>query len=364
VFGTLLAGILIACGSASDATDDVAEAPPAPTATRAAAAFVAPPPDVVPIRFPEDEAPHDMLTEWWYYTGHLAAADGARYGFQFVIFQSLRGDFPPVYAAHLAITDNARGRFHYAERSGHDAVQPAEHGFALDLDGWRMSGVLGHDRVAAAMDGYALDLELTATKPAALHHETGYIDFQPAGGSYYYSRTRMAASGTLTVDGRPLAVTGQAWMDHQWGNFIVAGAGGWDWFALQLDDGWDLMIFHIRTAEGQVALSFGTLVAPDGRTRHLGPDDFAFAATGEWTSPVTDTTYPSGWAVDLPAEDWSLTLEPSLADQELRTAASTGVIYWEGEVVVSGTVAGRPVTGLGYVELTGYADDAISRPAP
>src|SRR5690242_10555582 len=70
--------------------------------------FSPPPPGTpppAPIAFPRDEAPHDTLTEWWYYTGHLQAADGARYGFESVIFQSIRSTIPPYFAAHTAVTD-------------------------------------------------------------------------------------------------------------------------------------------------------------------------------------------------------------------------------------------------------------------
>ena len=32
--------------------------------------------------------------EWWYYTGHLLADDGRKFGFEFVIFRAERGNFP------------------------------------------------------------------------------------------------------------------------------------------------------------------------------------------------------------------------------------------------------------------------------
>jgi predicted secreted hydrolase len=345
--------ILTACGGSAGSQPPAAERP---TTTRAAAAYRTPTPEIQPVRFPEDEAPHDMLTEWWYYTGHLFAPDGTRYGFQFVIFQVRRSVFPPAYAAHFAITDNARGTFHVAERVGLGAERPAAAGFDLSLDGWTMRGALGSDRIQAAMPGYAIDLDLHAAKPPALHNDIGYIEYGPAGGSYYYSRTRMEISGTLSVDDRPLAVAGQAWMDHQWGNFFAVGEGGWDWFAVQLDDGYDLAVYLVRDATGVVVWAYGTLVAPDGGTRALEATDYQVTATGTWTSPTSGATYPSGWMIALVDEDWQLTLTPTLQDQELQTPASTGVTYWEGAVTISGSVAGRSVSGFGYVELTGYAD--------
>lgn len=362
---TILTMLLVACGDVGDANTAVpSPGDSQPTPTRAAAAYLTPPPEVQPVRFPEDEAPHDVLTEWWYYTGHLFTEDGTRYGFEYVFFQAQRGAFPPYYAAHFAITDSANNTFRYDERFGADAPRPTDAGFNLALDDWSMRGALGTDQLRAALDGFVLDLTVTDEKQPALHNGIGYVEFGPAGGSYYHSRTRMAAEGTLTVDGEPLAVTGEAWFDHQWGNFIQVGAGGWDWFAVQMDNGEDLTISLIRADDGSVVMSYGTLVAADGTTTHLDGDDFVVTATAEWTSPRTGTIYPSRWIIELPERDWRLDLDPSMNDQELDTQASTGVTYWEGEVVVSGEIDGQPASGLGYVELTGYADGETSRGAP
>jgi predicted secreted hydrolase len=347
--------MLAGCGGASQSSPSTAAAP---TPTRAAAALLTPTAAVQPITFPADEAPHDLLTEWWYYTGHLFTPDGGRYGFEYVIFQARRGAFPPLYAAHFAITDNPAGAFHYAETTSLSAIQPTDAGFNLQLDTWSMRGALGADHLRADMPGYAIDLDAQATKPPALHNTNGYVDFGPAGGSYYYSRTRMHVTGTLTLGSQPLAVTGEAWMDHQWGNFIAVGAGGWDWFSAQLQSGEDLTISLIRDASGAVVGSYGTLVDAAGNAQHLDASDFAVSATGAWTSPESGTTYPTGWAIVLPTHGWTLTLTPSMPDQELRTTASTGVVYWEGEVLISGTVSGQPAEGFGYVELTGYSQRA------
>ena len=301
-----------------------------------------------------------MLTEWWYYTGHLFTADGARYGFEYVIFQAERGAFPPYYAAHFAVTDNAGQRFVYDQRAGPDARRDTEAGFSLDLDGWTMAGALGHDRLVADMAGFAIDLDLTAAKPPALHDGDGYVSFGPAGGSYYYSRTRVDVSGTLVVDGDPRSVTGEAWMDHQWGNFIQVGGGGWDWFSVQLDTGWDMTISLVRGLDGSLSAEYGTIVDPAGVAHHLAAEDIDVRVVETWTSPRSGAVYPAGWQIDLPTHDWSILLTPSLADQELQTQATTGVIYWEGEVVVKGVVAGKPALGLGYVELTGYAPNTVT----
>lgn len=314
----------------------------------------------VPVSFPRDDGPHSAFIEWWYYTGHLFTETGDRYGFEFVVFKGERNGMPLGYASHFAIADNPRGRFVYDERiapidpaasaSSEDAV------FDLQVGDWRMWGGDGDDRLLASMTGYAMALRLSPEKSPALHDGDGYIDYGDGQASYYYSRTRMSVAGSLAVDGVTLPVTGDAWMDHQWGDFNTFEDGGWDWFSLQLDDGSDLMLYVITTADGAPRIVDGSLVAPDSTLTVLDGGDFTIETTGTWTSPHSGVTYPSGWIVSLSAEQLEVTVTPSLPDQELDTTASTGVVYWEGEVTVTGTRAGAPISGLGYVELTGYAN--------
>src|SRR6266568_2320238 len=180
----------------------------------------------------------------------------------------------------------------------------------------------GADVIDAAMDAepgaevpFALRLSLTDEKQAALHHG-GYIEYGPAGGSYYYSRTRIAASGSLSsAGGDPTAVSGVAWMDHQWGNFVVASGGGWDWFSLQLDDRTELMLYVLRGVDGQTTGVYGTQVLSDGGLVDLAPGTVSAEVRGTWTSPHTGASYPSGWRLRLPSGE-RLELTPQLVDQE------------------------------------------------
>ena len=350
----LLVGCQLGGGTAAADRQPIPPLPP-PTPT------VAIPAGVPQVRLPEDARPHDSLTEWWYYTGHLDASDGRHVGFELVFFQSTRARQPTGYAAHFAVTDPAAGRFVYDERNDSlPAGSPQPPTFDLRVQEWRMFAEDGGERLQATMPGYAIDLRLTDRKPAALHQGTGLIDFGPAGLSYYYSRTRIDVAGTLEVDGQPLAVTGTAWMDHQWGDFLVLGGngGGWDWFAFQLDDGRDLMISLLRDAQGNWFLPYATLVESTGQAIDLPGEAFQVEVTDHWTSPRTGIRYPAGWRVRVPSYGLDLTATPTLNEQELITTQSTGVTYWEGEVRLSGSADGRPVGGLGYVELTGYTPPA------
>jgi predicted secreted hydrolase len=376
--GALTAAGLAGCGTTAGEPRHLSEAPipvqPAPTPT---------PARFPPVRLPEDEAPHDVLTEWWYYTGHLYEGTD-EYGFELVMFRGIRGDRPPGYAAHFAVTDLPRQRFRYDQRAdvalneapvpatappggaapdgsrppGVVAVTPAGGGFDLALGDWRMRGRDGQDWLSAAMPGYRLEAALTALRPPALHEgeppvSPGLISFGPAGYSYYYSRTRMSVDGILEVEGAPRAVHGEAWMDHQWGDFLVLGGGGWDWFAANLRDGRDVTISVVRDDRGTVVMTSGTLVEASGETRHLSAGSLSLEPTGRWTSPHTGVTYPSGWRLRLPEASLDVLWTPLLADQELDTRPSTGVVYWEGAVGLQDASSGADL-GRGYVELTGY----------
>ena len=363
-------------------------------------------PDPLPIVLPRDDGPHDRLTEWWYYTGHLRAHQsdvrqraetyslGRDYGFEFVIFRAERGAFPTTWASHLALTDETGHTFHYAQRTQiGDAVDRSPRddddtptGFDLSLTGddptssamrpaWEMSGgngtdklwaMLGPDEAASAgVPSMVLSLGLESRKPPALHDRDGWIDFGPGGSSYYYSRTDMAVDGTLTLGDQQYDVGGTAWFDHQWGDFISVGGGGWDWFAINLDDGTDVTLSLVRDADGSYPLIYGTLVRPDGSTEHLRRDAFTVTTTGRWTSPTTGAEYPAGWSIDIPTENLSIDLTPTVAAQELDTRATTGVVYWEGsQVVTARRGPDRTLTGgQAYVELTGYAPAGVA-PAP
>jgi predicted secreted hydrolase len=364
----LLALVVAGCGGGPVLANPPAQRPVATTAPKPSASVIA---DPVPVVFPRDDAPHRRLTEWWYYTGHLVDSAGGRWGFEFVVFRAERGRFPMSWASHLALTDETGKRFLYAQRAeiGPQIDQSFATGFAFSILGaaqsaWAVAGSDGVDKLQAmaaatevagngAGTPFAIDLSLKSRKPPALHDGDGWVDFGIGGGSYYYSRTDLAATGSIEVGGRRVTVSGSAWFDHQWGDFISVG-GGWDWFAANLDNGVDLTLSLVRDPDGGYPIVYGTLVRADGSTTHLDRDAFKVVTTAQWRSPTTGTNYPAGWRIEIPSERLAIELTPTVAEQELDTAATSGVVYWEGSQRVTATLDGRPIRGEAYVELTGY----------
>ena len=328
-----------------------------------------------PFVFPADHGPHsEFRTEWWYYTGNLLTADGRHFGFQLTFFRI--GVAPSMvsrasawatreaYMAHFALTDTAGGRFSAASRLSRAALglsgaqaQP----FKVWVEDWSAEGVAGDAapvRLRAAEGDVAIDLTLASVKPVVLQGERG-LDTkgdEPGNASYYYSLTRMPATGRVTVREAAFDVTGLAWMDREWStSSLGAELVGWDWMAIQLDDGRDLMLYRLRRADGSAdRFSSGSLVEVDGTSRHLGLADVRIDVLETWSSPRDGTRYPSRWRVTVPAESLDLDVVPRLAEQELALA----VRYWEGAVRVAGRARGQPIAGAGYVELVGYARDS------
>jgi predicted secreted hydrolase len=326
-----------------------------------------------PFHFPEDHGPHpEFRTEWWYWTGNLRTAEGRAFGYQFTLFRSaLAPDAPPrtsewgtrqVYLGHFTVSDLEAGRFHAAERFSRNALGLAgasTQPFRVWLEDWQAraleDGVFPL-RLTAATDSVTLDLELEQGKPPVLQGKEGLSQKgpEPGNASYYYSLTRMPSRGTVTVEGRTHAVTGTSWMDREWSTSALGpDQVGWDWFSLQLSDGGELMYYQLRKKDGTAdPFSAGTLVPASGEPVRLTREDVRLEVLDTWTSPRSGGVYPARWRLSVPSRGLELTVTPRLADQELPVSFR----YWEGSVRLEGTHAGQPVTGLGYVELTGYAD--------
>jgi len=329
-------------------------------------------------RFPEDHGPHpDYRNEWWYVTGNLDGPGGERFGFELTVFRFSLA--PPgeavnenasdwktdqVYIGHFAVSDIDNEEFHVAQRysrgsMGLAGAQAAP--FRVWLEDWsikepdaQQTEALSPWELHASDKDISLDLHLMPLKDPVLNGVEGLSQkaLEPGNASYYYSISRIATNGTLQIGATTYAVSGLSWLDREWGSSALSkDQQGWDWFALQLSDGSDLMYYALRQNDGtRDEHSAGTWIDAAGRATHLDHDDVVIEVSKYWKSKQGGR-YPAEWTISVPKLDLQIEVVPVLRNQELITT----VRYWEGAVDVQGTLDADVINGRGYVELTGYA---------
>jgi predicted secreted hydrolase len=320
-----------------------------------------------PLVFPADYGSHpEFRTEWWYVTGWLTTSDGQPLGFQITFFRTkpdVAGGNPSAFSpgqiliAHCAISDPKHGGLMQDQRirrAGMGLADAAVGDTAVYIERWSLTR--GSDGYHAKVDAedFSLDLALVESEPAMLNGEAGFSRKGPAAdaASYYYSLPQLRVSGRITRETASNAVTGEAWLDHEWSSeYLDEGAIGWDWLGLNLDDGSAVMAFRIRGTQGEARWAGGTVRSADGTSRILAPGEVAFQERRRWVSSRTSISYPVEWTVR--AGSRVFTIAPLMDDQENDTRLTTGAIYWEGAVRAS--IDETPL-GRGYLELTGYGN--------
>ncbi len=354
-----------------------------------------------PFRFPEDHGAHPAFrSEWWYLTFALQAvassptrpppeplprpkpanppdapefrwretparpsgrAGSDEFGVQFTLFR--RALFPggdpadpwrngQAYLAHFALTDLAAGTHRHAERMarGHPqlaGVEVADGQAAAWLEDWRLVMAPGGWSLRAAADGIAVDLAMRPEKGFVPQGEGGLSAKGPGSASHYYSAPRLRTDGHVEVDGERHPVTGWGWLDREWSTSALSPAQvGWDWFALMLDSGEDVMAFRLRRRDGaRDPYDHGAWIDPDGAARFLSASDFKLSPIGHWRDEE-GRKWPIRWR--LAVGERRFEIAAALDDQRMDTLLT----YWEGLVRVT-DAQGRDV-GRGYMELTGY----------
>jgi predicted secreted hydrolase len=331
------------------------------------------------LAFPADFGAHpeEARVEWWYITGALEDEARAAYGFQVTFFRSrtdVPADQPSRFAAkqlvfaHAAVTDLGARRLRHDQRvarAGFGIAETARGDTDVRLHDWTLArspddGIY-RSTIRSESAGFAFELAIAPTQGPLRQGEAGWSrkGSRPDEASLYYSEPQLAVSGRLALDkGRPRAVTGRAWLDHEWSDaYLAPEAAGWDWIGMNLDDGGALMAFRMRRrtplASGEAALWAGGSFHAKGSdgARNFAPEAVRFEPLRHWRSPASQATYPVAWRITTPAGVFEV--RARLDDQELDSRASTGAIYWEGlsELLDAN---GRRV-GAGYLEMTGYA---------
>jgi predicted secreted hydrolase len=328
--------------------------------------------------FPRDHHAHrEFKTEWWYFTGNLVDDGGHRFGYELTFFRqgirpvaerdpnASRFIVDDLKFAHFAITDVDGQRFRFEQKTSRGAFGEAGFGDAERLawiDNWTLNetGAGAFDLVASGAMG-AIRFHLSSAKPPVIHGEDG-VSVKAAGGSsasHYYSLPRLETTGELIVNGGARPVHGETWFDHEWSSSQLGPEQiGWNWLSVQFGDGSELMLYQMRLKNGGIdPVSNGTFIAADGRRNFLASNAFVMTPGRHWKSKTTDASYPVEWRVEVPERQISFTVKTVLDDQEL---ALNQITYWEGAIEVAGTRAGTPLSGRGYLELTGYASGAQS----
>ena len=324
--------------------------------------------------FPRDHRPHEEFkTEWWYFTGNLTDGNGRRFGYQLTFFR--HGMRPPAERtpelsrfivgdlkfAHFTVTDVGEEKFYFDQKVSRGAFGEAgfDEGERLAwIENWQLKLLPdGSFELEATLNGAAIRLRLIPAKAPVIHGENGLSKKAAVEGhaSHYYSLTRLQTAGELRIGKRNFHVSGDSWFDHEWAtNQLAPGQIGWDWLSVHFEDGSELMLYQVRLEDGRAdPASSGTLIPPGGGAAvHLPASAFRMTPTEFWKSGRTPGRYPIGWRVEVPAHALEFNVSAAIENQEL---ALLPLAYWEGAVEINGTKAGRPTSGRGYLELTGYA---------
>lgn len=316
--------------------------------------------------FPRDHGSHpEFRTEWWYVTGHLDAKDGRRFGFQVTFFRQAQrqadGSVQHLHLAHTALLDAKTGKFLHQERLNREGWDASSSTEMLDVRNanWTLKMGASGEKIHLAATVHAdalLTLAMEPSKPLVIFGENGVSrkGKDPSAASHYLTFPRLKVSGALRLGAESLNVDGEAWMDHEFSSSqLDEGQVGWDWAALQLHDGTEIMVYRMRREDGSTdAASKLVRIAKDGSQQARGPDGFSWTETARWKSPRSGADYPIG--VQVSFDITTLQLRPLAQDQE-QGGDITGLPYWEGACDVldaSGKVVGRA-----FLELAGYAGD-------
>jgi predicted secreted hydrolase len=311
--------------------------------------------------FPADHGPHpDFRIEWWYVTANLKDGGGTPFGAQWTLFRQALAPGPQkeswanqqIWMAHAAVTRADTHRFNqtYARGGVGQAGVTAEP-FAARIDSWAMRGADAFNAndtsplvLNASAEDFSYTLQLEADHPLVLQGSGGYSKKSlREQASYYYSQPFFKARGRLSIDDKPVEVSGLAWMDREWSSQPLApDQKGWDWFALHFASGEKLMLYRMRQTDGNDYVS-GNWIVPDGTAQQLGPDDIRM--TPGAPVDIDGHKLPVAWQIAIP----SLSLSIECHALNARAWNGTSFAYWEGPISFKGTHA-----GVGYLELTGY----------
>ena len=311
--------------------------------------------------FPADHGPHpDYRIEWWYVTANLKDKAGVSYGAQWTLFrQATRPGSQQegwanaqIWMGHAAVTRADTHRYSEAfARGGVGQAGVEAKPFRAWINSWEMRGLdrMRDDAIAplelkASGADFSYALRLDADRALVLEGDAGYSRKSERGqASYYFSQPYFEVTGSLTIDDKPIEVTGQAWMDREWSSQPLASdQTGWDWFSLHLNRDEKLMLFRLRQTDGNNYRS-GNWISANGKAEQIASDDIEITPTA--SSEVEGRRMPTAWRIAIPRLAVALECVPLNA----KSWMGTSFPYWEGPIRFQGSHR-----GVGYLEMTGY----------
>ncbi|RDB17171.1 Short chain isoprenyl diphosphate synthase [Hypsizygus marmoreus] len=221
--------------------------------------------------------------------------------------------------------------------------------------------------VARAEDGLCgFEIDLIPRKPPINHGANGVVQgdlHTPDDGMYYCFVPRCEVSGSVLIDGKHVDVDSaqsMGWYDREFGGSIRkwyesstrSDESSWKWGSAQLDNGWDLTFYTLWDVDiynGDVIIRDKRAIAISPEGSRIECDDHTFEYSETWSSVTTLNEYGTKWKLSIPQPDIDFSIEAPFVKQETRTLCATRG-YWEGRVSIKGTMGGKEVTGLGYVE--------------
>jgi predicted secreted hydrolase len=313
------------------------------------------------LTFPADLGAHpEYRIEWWYLTANLTDANGAAYGAQWTLFRQAMAPGAQqegwanqqIWMGHAAVTGAGTHRFSETfARGGVGQAGVEAKPFHAWIDAWEMRGQNGMSDItispldlAASGADFSYTLRLDADRPLVPQGDNGYSRKSERGqASYYFSQPYFKAAGTLTIDNKPVRVTGLAWMDREWSSQPLASdQTGWDWFSLHLNSGEKLMLFRLRQADGNNYFS-GNWITPEGKSEQISSADIAM--TPKRSTQIEGRMIPTAWNIAISSR--GLQIESTPLNE--RSWMATSFPYWEGPIGFQGSHS-----GVGYLEMTGY----------
>jgi predicted secreted hydrolase len=311
--------------------------------------------------FPADLGAHpDYRIEWWYVTANLVDSAGAAYGAQWTLFrqasrpgaQQQGWANQQIWMGHAAVTRVDLHR--YSEvfaRGGIGQAGVTAQPFQAWIDAWQMRGsdqmndnTIAPLELSASGADFHYALRLETDRALVLQGDGGYSRKSERGqASYYFSQPYFKVTGRITIDDKPVEVTGQAWMDREWSSQPLASdQTGWDWFSLHLGLSEKLMLFRLRQTDGNDYAS-GNWITAEGKSEQVSPADIRMTPTA--FTEVEARKLPTAWRIELPAR--GLAIESTALNR--RSWMGTSFPYWEGPISFAGSHS-----GVGYLEMTGY----------